>query len=97
MLGWRGMQIIDTGLDETSCFFVDEDGLEVEHGYYFEELGFVGEPSFDLSNVVKIFEGGSFPFDLTRRKVSGPSHIVGLFFCLVTRRLGPCLKLRAHA
>eukprot|EP00903_Cladosiphon_okamuranus_P018381 g16907.t1 len=61
------IQIIDTGLDETSCFFVDEDGLEVEHGYYFEELGFAGEPSFD--NVISLFEGGSFPFDLSRRKI----------------------------
>lgn len=84
MLGLHRIQIIDTGLDETSCFFVDEDGLEVEHGYYFEELGFVGEPSIDLSNVVKIFEGGSFPFDLTRRKVR---EITGASFCLVERRL----------
>ena len=62
-------QIIDTGMDETSCFFIDEDGQEVEHGYYFEELGFVGEPSFG-GNHVAPFEGGSFPFDLSRRKVA---------------------------
>lgn len=40
----------------------------MEHGYYFEELGFVGEPSLG-DDVVKIFQGGNFPFDLTRRKV----------------------------
>lgn len=32
-------QIIDTGLDETSCFFVhDEEGDQIPHGYYFDEI-----------------------------------------------------------
>lgn len=40
----------------------------MEHGHYFEELGFAGIPSLD--NVVAVFQGGSFPVDLTRRKVN---------------------------
>lgn len=32
-------QIVDTGLDETSCFFADGGGEEVAHGHYYEELG----------------------------------------------------------
>ena len=32
-------QVIDSGLDETSCFFIDDDGQEVTHGHYYEELG----------------------------------------------------------
>lgn len=70
---FRKPQIIDTGLDETSCFFTDGDGLEVEHGYYFEELGFVGTPS-SAGNHYAPFEGGHFPFDLTRRKVRHQCH-----------------------
>ncbi|CAM9691381.1 unnamed protein product [Scytosiphon promiscuus] len=34
------IQVIDSGLDETSCFFAnDESGEEVMHGHYFEEWG----------------------------------------------------------
>lgn len=44
----------------------------MEHGYYFEELGFVGIPSAD--NSVAPFEGGSFPVDLARRKVNPSSR-----------------------
>lgn len=61
-------QIVDSGLDETSCFFIDEDGEEVEHGYFFDEIGFIGEPS--IATAVLVFAGGYFPFDLTRRKVT---------------------------
>ncbi|CAN0316610.1 unnamed protein product, partial [Scytosiphon promiscuus] len=32
------IQIIDTGVDETSCYFIDDDGEEVDHGYYYDEL-----------------------------------------------------------
>lgn len=33
-------QVIDTGLDETSCFFVhDEAGDQIAHGYYYDEMG----------------------------------------------------------
>ncbi|CAN0522044.1 unnamed protein product, partial [Scytosiphon promiscuus] len=33
-------QVVDSGVDETSCFFVDKDGEEVIHGHYYEELGY---------------------------------------------------------
>ena len=34
---WHGaarytLEVVDTGLDETSCFFADDDGLQAEHG-----------------------------------------------------------------
>lgn len=61
------VRLLCTGVDETSCFFVDDDGEEVEHGYYFDEVGFAGEVRPDNAEV--IFSGGSFPYDLTRRKV----------------------------
>ncbi|CAM9227955.1 unnamed protein product, partial [Laminaria digitata] len=32
------IQVTDTGLDETSCFFIDDDGEEIPHGHYYEEL-----------------------------------------------------------
>lgn len=61
-------QVIDTGLDETSCFFTnDEDGEEVDHGYYFEEL-FVGSSQSQLI-YFPFFEGGDFTYDEDRRKV----------------------------
>lgn len=31
-------QVTDTGLDETSCFFIDDDGEKVPHGHYYEQL-----------------------------------------------------------
>eukprot|EP00904_Undaria_pinnatifida_P011011 jgi/Undpi1/703/HiC_scaffold_10.g04167.m1 len=33
------IQVIDTGVDETSCYFIDDDGQTVTHGHYFEEIG----------------------------------------------------------
>ncbi|CAN0384261.1 unnamed protein product, partial [Ectocarpus sp. 12 AP-2014] len=33
------IQVVDSGLDETSCYFIDDSGEEVDHGYYFDELG----------------------------------------------------------
>ena len=58
------LQVVDTGLDETSCYFVDEDGEEIAHGHYFEELGFTSG-----SDVYAPFTGGDFSYDLNRRKV----------------------------
>eukprot|EP00904_Undaria_pinnatifida_P010989 jgi/Undpi1/701/HiC_scaffold_10.g04165.m1 len=31
------IQVIDTGVDETSCYFIDDDGQTVTHGHYFDE------------------------------------------------------------
>ena len=31
-------QVTDSGLDETSCFFIDDDGEKVPHGHYYEQL-----------------------------------------------------------
>lgn len=63
-------QIIDTGLDETSCFFADGDGQEVTHGHYFEELS---ESCYSTveGNLLPYndFQDGDFTFDLSRRKV----------------------------
>ncbi|CAN0405171.1 unnamed protein product, partial [Hapterophycus canaliculatus] len=28
-------EIVDRGMDETSCYFADDDGLQVEHGHLF--------------------------------------------------------------
>lgn len=34
------VQVIDTGLDETSCYFVhDEARDQIAHGYYYDEFG----------------------------------------------------------
>lgn len=68
-------QVTDTGLDYNSCFFVDEDGVEVEHGHYFEELGVQASAlsTWSADNVnfqaAMVFAGGDFKFDLGRRKV----------------------------
>lgn len=68
--------MVDTGLDYNSCFFRDEDGVEVAHGHYFEELGVEADAlsywyfsTFNLK-VAQIFTGGNFTYDLSRRKVS---------------------------
>eukprot|EP00903_Cladosiphon_okamuranus_P015158 g14016.t1 len=76
------IQIVDSGLDETSCFFADGDGRQVTHGYYFEELSeslpvitSEGE-AFSYTALgypdtfrVDAFQGGDFSFDLSRRKI----------------------------
>ena len=67
-----GCQIVDTGLDETSCFFIDDSGEKIEHGYYFDNIELNGEESSATTAEVD-FTGGYFPFDLTRRKVSALS------------------------
>ncbi|CAN0535588.1 unnamed protein product, partial [Laminaria digitata] len=38
-------QVLDSGLDETSCYFEDGDGLEVTHGYFFDRIGLIPESS----------------------------------------------------
>lgn len=59
----RSLQVVDSGLDQESCFFRDEDGEQVEGGYYFDEI-LVGTLGF-----IPRFTAGSFPMDLERRKV----------------------------
>lgn len=70
---------MDSGLDETSCYFVDDEGGEVEHGYIFEV-----EDSF------LVYNGGYYPIDAARRKVrisstSRPSYSACTFFSLGVR------------
>lgn len=57
-------QVVDKGLDESSCFFADEDGKLVEHGHMFEGLRLTESGNFTTAG------SHYFPFDLTRRKVS---------------------------
>lgn len=59
-------QVVDTGVDETSCFFADDDGLEIEHSYMFD--GIIIYSSMDYSLV---FTSGDFVYDMSRRKVMG--------------------------
>lgn len=77
-------QIVDTGLDYNSCYFVDKDGKEVAHGHYFEEMGVQASalsswnPSFSFTpELAQVFTGGDFSFDLSRRKVRLSAHNVG--------------------
>ena len=69
-------QIVDTGLDYNSCFFVDRDGKEVAHGHFFEEIGVEAStlsswsPSFSKNPpIAQVFTGGNFNYNLGRRKV----------------------------
>lgn len=69
-------KIVDSGLDETSCFFADDDGEEIAHGHYFEELSasyitYTTEGYSDFYRF-KVFDGGNFPYDLSKRKVGLP-------------------------
>ena len=79
-------QVIDSGLDESSCYFAhDAEGDHVTHGYYYDELGF----NFDFETIsyrtnlpssyytsesyfhhVEEFSGGDFSVYPERRKVS---------------------------
>jgi len=60
-------------LDETSCYFIDGDGQEVEHGYFFDELSegsyYLSSGSETFTSKINIFTGGDFFFDSSRRKV----------------------------
>lgn len=81
--GLPANQVVDSGLDETSCFFADGDGQEVAHGYYFEELSealaiatsegnylYYTSQGFNPYTVrPDLFAGGDFSFDPSRRKV----------------------------
>ncbi|CBN75410.1 subtilisin-like serine peptidase [Ectocarpus siliculosus] len=58
------IQVVDTGLDETSCFFADDDGLQVEHGFLFGGVRVEGD-----GNVSTVLGNYSFPFDMSRRKI----------------------------
>lgn len=82
LLGWLSSsprpgcrQVVDTGVDVSSCFFVDEDKKEVEHGHFFEEIGVSADEFSSVSlsssdaHIGTVFKGGYFPFDLSRRKV----------------------------
>lgn len=59
----RCLQIVDSGLDQESCFFRDEDGERVDGGHYYDEVA-AGSDYFLVT-----FTGGYYPHDLTRRKV----------------------------
>lgn len=59
----RCLQIVDSGLDQESCFFRDEDGEHVDGGHYYDEVA-SGSNYFLVD-----FNGGYYPHDLTRRKV----------------------------
>ena len=66
-------QIVDSGLNETSCYFAHGDGTQVDHGHYFEAVGSTN-PSFSSSSesssrFKSVFEGGDFTYDSDRRKV----------------------------
>ena len=56
--------MVDSGLDETSCFFADDDGLQVEHGHLFD--GLLLEPDGNVSFALGNY---SFAYDMSRRKV----------------------------
>lgn len=60
--------MVDSGVDESSCFFEDDSGEKIEHGYYFEELAFVYISPFELLSHT-VFEGGNFSVYPNRRKV----------------------------
>lgn len=57
--------MIDSGLDEESCYFADGDGGTVERGYFFQEIAIISDTS-----VAPMFNGGYFPQDPDRRKVA---------------------------
>lgn len=72
----RCLQVVDSGLDQESCFFRDEDGVHVEGGHYYDEIA-IGDNFFLVD-----FDGGYYPYDLERRKVF--MHIYGESFWLFT-------------
>lgn len=56
--------MVDTGLDETSCYFADDDGSQVEHGYLYDGV----RKEVD-GNVSLVLGDYSFAYDMSRRKV----------------------------
>lgn len=71
-------QVIDSGLDEESCFFTDGDGDTVERGYFFEEIAIISDTS-----VSPLFTGGYFPHDPDRRKVARYVYLTVLLLRLL--------------
>ncbi|CBN77323.1 Peptidase S8 and S53, subtilisin, kexin, sedolisin [Ectocarpus siliculosus] len=73
------IQVIDSGLDETSCYFIDDSGEEVDHGYYFDELGraAVYSSSYSSDETATIFNGGDFSYYPERRKAGHGTHTAG--------------------
>lgn len=61
--------MVDSGLDETSCFFADDDGLEIEHDYLFEDYSIFFDSGNDSTLVSANDEMKEFKYDLSRRKV----------------------------
>ncbi|CAM9309050.1 unnamed protein product [Choristocarpus tenellus] len=55
-------------IDETSCFFANGDGTEIEYGYYFDEIYWEIHGNYHYVNET-VFTGGNFTFDLSRRKL----------------------------
>lgn len=62
--GYRTSQMVDSGLDETSCFFADDDGVQVKHGHIYD-----GVQVEDDGNISTALRNPSFQFDMSRRKV----------------------------
>lgn len=58
-------QVVDTGLDETSCFFADGDGEEVTHGHYYEEIALRHSSSFTSTMSSSTGNGTDSPIDFT--------------------------------
>lgn len=59
------LQVVDSGVDEASCFFVDHSGEPVKHGYLFEGIRWTANGS--LTEALS----SSLQFDMSRRKVRG--------------------------
>lgn len=64
LLSTASPKIVDSGLDETSCFFADSDGKQVEHGHAFD-----GVRLDDAGNTTAALNDPYFPYDTSRRKV----------------------------
>lgn len=83
-------------MNETSCFFADGDGEEVEHGHYFEAVGstnpLFSSSSESLSKFKNIFTGGDFTYDSDRRKVSCVLPVCPFFLIF----FGKCFESGGH-
>eukprot|EP00752_Nemacystus_decipiens_P005062 g4596.t1 len=58
------IQVVDSGLDDTSCYFAEDDGLQIEHGHLFDGVRL--EPD---GNVSLVLDAYSFAYDMSHRKV----------------------------
>ena len=62
-------QVVDSGLDKTSCFFSHDDGLTIEHGYVFRGFRRNPDGQYGWEQDSYSLEGGYFfPYDMSRRK-----------------------------